>query len=201
ELARKRRTQIAWAAAIVMAVLTVIAVWQWGEAIRANRVANAKTEEAEKQTLIARANENSERMAKNFIARVADTLQGLSTFVPEETEALLRQSTEAIVTGRVLDADNLMFLQIDALEEMARYFYDAWNYGLAEQFLQDADDRLRQVSAAGRSLPEFTRLKAGRLEIGGDLHANNNGNFGNPDAGDRDVQFNEYAKAIAQYGE
>ena len=56
---------------------------------------------------------------------VADTLQALSGVVPEETEALMRQATKAIIDGKMKDPDLLALQQIDALIEMGRYFYDA----------------------------------------------------------------------------
>jgi hypothetical protein len=83
----------------------------------------------------------------------------------------MRESTAAIAGGSVQNADKLALQQVEALEEMARYFHDAWDGQRVIQFLTNVDERLRVVSPAGAATPEFMRLRAGRLEIAGDKDA------------------------------
>ena len=161
---QRRRAKIAFwlggvagVAAIIAAILAVFAASERNKA----REATARAEKSR----------DSERLTKNFIARVADTLQVLSGVVPEETEALIRQTTEAIITGKVQDADLLSLQQIDALIEMGRYFYDAWDTQRVEEFLKDADERLAKLSRAGAARPEAARLRAASRELAGDKDA------------------------------
>jgi hypothetical protein len=187
--ARWRTAQVTFVGLVVAVLVAVAALWQYFKAVEA-------TNKAVEATNVAQGKENSERMAKNFIARVADTLQELSGFVPEETESLIRQSTEAIAAGRVQDADSLTLQQVDALEEMARYFHDAWDGQRVIRFLKDADDRLHQVSPAGAATPEFTRLQAARLEIAGDQHADDDRTFRPPDLIDFSMTPNRRLSAV-----
>jgi len=126
---------------------------------------------ASKERRGAEESRDSERLTKDFIARVADTLQVLSGVVPEETEALMRQTTGAIITGKVQDADLLTLQQIDALIEMGRHFYDAWDTQRVEEFLKDADERLAKLSRGGAARPEAARLRAASRELAGDKDA------------------------------
>jgi hypothetical protein len=148
---------IAGTAAIIAVVLAIFAASERNSA----RDATARAE----------ASRDSERLTKNFIVRVADTLQVLSGVVPEETEALMRQTTEAIISGKVQDADLLTLQQIDALIEMGRYFFDAWDTQRVDDFLKDADERLAKLSSAGAARPETARLRAASRELAGDKDA------------------------------
>ena len=161
---QRRRAKIAFwlggvagTAAIVAVVLAIFAASERNRATEAT----ARAEESR----------DSERETKNFIARVADTLQVLSGVVPEETEALMRQTTEAIITGKVKDADLLALQQIDALIEMGRYFYDAWDTQRVGEFLNDADERMAKLSRAEAARPEAARLRAASRELAGDKDA------------------------------
>ncbi len=161
---QRRRAKIAFwlggvagAAAIVAVVLAIFAASERNSA----REATARAEESR----------DSERLTKNFVVRVADTLQVLSGVVPEETEALMRQTTEAIISGKVQDADLLTLQQIDALIEMGRYFYDAWDTQRVDDFLKDADERLAKLSSIGAARPEAARLRAASRELAGDKDA------------------------------
>jgi WD40 repeat protein len=49
ELARTRRTQMAWMAALVMAALTIVALWQWKEAEQQHQRAEQNLVQAERQ--------------------------------------------------------------------------------------------------------------------------------------------------------
>jgi 23S rRNA maturation mini-RNase III len=104
--------------------------------------------------------------SRDSIANVAETLQELAGFVPEETEVLLRRSTKAILAGQIQDTDSHIFQQVDALEEMARYFHDSWDDERVTKFLNDADQRLRRVSAAGVASPGIYEAQGG---MAGDL--------------------------------
>src|SRR5262249_11922062 len=150
--ARLRKTGFALltCALVILIGFASFAVVQWGRAERERQLADRARD--------------SERLAKNFTARVADTLSELAGFVPEETEALVRKSTEAIVSGSVRDPDTLAFLQIEALVEMAHYFHDAWDARRVILFLKEAEERLGTISPASVTRPEFTKLQASRLE-------------------------------------
>ncbi len=192
--ASRRRAQVrqrlVGAAAVFFFALAVVATWAGILAYQAKRQAVAAKEQAieseqmavaaqqravasEQSALAAKKDaeqsRDSERLTRNYIDRVGDTLEALTGFAPEETEAMMRQSIEAIRAGSDLDTDKVTFQQVDALEEMARYFYDCWDGLRANQFLQDSDERLQRVSSGAASSSEFTRLRATRLEIAGDL--------------------------------
>jgi hypothetical protein len=150
---------------------TAIAENERNKAVQATTTAENERNKAEQATTIAIKSRDSERQTKNFIARVADTLQALSGVVPEETEALMRQTTEAIVSGNVRDPDALTLQQINALIEMARYFYDAWDTGRVGEFLKDANERLARLSTAAAARPEAARLRAASVELAADANA------------------------------
>lgn len=120
---------------------------------------------------------DSERMEKEFIASVAETMQELAGFVPEETEQLMRKTTQAILTGRTTDADSVTLMQVDALAEMAGYFHDAWDDGRAMKFLDNAQKRLSRVGTDSVSSPEYTRLRARLMEIVADVDADDDRRF------------------------
>ena len=184
------RQRLVGAAAVFFFALTIVATWAGILAFRAQQQAVAAKEQAvefehlavaaqqravaSEQSAIAAKKDaeqsrDSERLTRNYIDRVGDTLEALAGFVPEETEAMMHQSIEAICAGGDLDNDKATFQQVDALEEMARYFYDCWDGVQARKLLQDLDERLQGVSSGAASSSEFTRLRATRLEITGDL--------------------------------
>jgi hypothetical protein len=59
----------------------------------------------------------------------------------------------------------------DALIEMGRHFYDAWDTLRVCEFLKDADERLAKLSTAGAALPDASRLRAAARELAGDNYA------------------------------
>jgi len=122
--------------------------------------------------------------SREYVTLVSETLLTVAGFVPEETEALIWNTTNAVASGGTLDADAGTLKQVSALEEMARYFYDAWDGENVGKFLQAADERLRRVSSSGMASPEFIRLSAGSHEIAGDRWSDD----------DRD-----YARAVGEY--
>ena len=184
------RQRLVGAAAVFFFALAIVATWAGILAYRAQQQAVAAKEQAvesehlavaaqqravaSEQSAIAAKKDaeqsrDSERLTRNYIDRVGDTLEALAGFVPEETEAMMHKSIEAIRAGGDLDTDKATFQQVDALEEMARYFYDCWDGVQARKLLQDSDERLQGVSSGAASSSEFTRLRATRLEITGDL--------------------------------
>src|SRR6202007_43777 len=61
--------------------------------------------------------------------------------------------------------------QIDALIEMARHFYDAWDGGRVEEFLADADERLAKLGTAAAARPGAARVRAASQELAADTAA------------------------------
>ncbi len=148
-------------------------------AVAAKEQAVASEERAVAAKNEAEHSRDSERMAKNFIGSVAETLAALSGFVPEETEVLMRETTQAILEGDKLDPDKVTMQQIDALEEMARHFYESWDGERVVDFLNHADERLKRVGAQGMASPKYIKLEAGWQEIAGDHDADDSRNYAN----------------------
>jgi hypothetical protein len=183
---RQRLTAVAAGVFALVAVGAVVAsamAWrEQGRAVRAQEQAvreeqravtalKAEAESrqrAEESRQAAEESRDSERLTRNFIARVADTLQVLSGVVPEETEALMRQTTQAILSGEVRDPDVLTLQQINALIEMGRHFFDAWDTQRVGDFVKEADERLGKLGRAGAARPEAARLRAAARELAGD---------------------------------
>ena len=199
--ARARQRLVA-AAAVFFFALAVVAtgagIWAYHEQRQAV-AAQIKAIAAEQQAVAARKqaeqSRDSERLTKDFIDRVADTLKALAGFVPEETEAVMRRSIDAILAGDNRNADEVTLQQVDALEEMARYFYDSWDGGKAFRFLRAAEDRLQRVAPAVAATPEGIRLGAIRREIAADLDANDDRN-----RADALRQYNEALELFETYG-
>jgi hypothetical protein len=150
----------------------------------ANAVAAKNEAEASEQRAVAAQKQaeqsrDSERLTKNYIDRVGETLQDLTGFVPEETEALMRESIDAVRASGDLDVDKAALQQIKALEDMAHYFYDSWDGQKAKATLKQAHERLQHLNSTAIATPSANLLQATQQEIAGDIDANDARDYGN----------------------
>jgi tetratricopeptide (TPR) repeat protein len=162
--ARLRRGAV-WGSAIAAVVVASIGYYVTAEQARArNEQLRAQAEQ-----LRAEIAQDLDAKGREYLSLVGELFKELVGVVPEETEQLLTRSAAGFQTGASGNADSARLQQIDALVEMARYFYDAWDPPRTQQFLKAATDRLAQVHSADPS--EFVRLSAGLKEITADLSA------------------------------
>lgn len=169
------RTRIGLIAAIILAVLALGAAWFGID----------KAKEAEKSR-------DAAKGAGEIQTRFAETLKALIGFVPEVAEQPLKRSEQALALGAAADSDTAQLEQIEALEEMARYFFDAWDTARTQDYLREINGRLTQIHGTGAQGPKLAKLFAGVSEIAADTDAEDDRNF--------EKAVREYNEAIGYMG-